>query len=282
MTASLRRCRDRLVVRLWWRTWTGRIPTAARAGNAVWYGAQAGVRDRGYDLRRKRMRLRGLSGARDEFHLAAIVQNLKTLANPRWSRILESAIWLRTNSRSSGSAISSGVTPTRLRRGATGTPALLRRAIARRERPPCAIGIEAKSRSEFRAEAVPLLILEPPAAAIVTPWLRRTNVWRRVTSPARGAKRLRSVKSGNRADPMGADHRIVPAIKQALSMLGQAREALLFAQCPAAVAKVRRAIKSTEGALGTAKRRVQSAQVVRSVAHPMAQLPCLLATNGKR
>ena len=33
----------------------------------------------------ERMRLRGLSGARDEFHLAAIVQNLKTLgaANPR-------------------------------------------------------------------------------------------------------------------------------------------------------------------------------------------------------
>jgi hypothetical protein len=28
------------------------------------------------------MRLRGLSGARDEFHLAAIVQNLKTLALP--------------------------------------------------------------------------------------------------------------------------------------------------------------------------------------------------------
>jgi Transposase DDE domain len=28
-----------------------------------------------------RMRLRGLTGARDEFHLAAIVQNLKTLAN---------------------------------------------------------------------------------------------------------------------------------------------------------------------------------------------------------
>jgi hypothetical protein len=35
---------------------------------------------------------------------------------------------------------------------------------------------------------------------------------------------------------MGADHRIVPAIKQALSMLRQAREALFFAQCPAAVA----------------------------------------------
>jgi Transposase DDE domain len=29
----------------------------------------------------ERMRLRGLSGARDEFHLAAIVQNLQTLAN---------------------------------------------------------------------------------------------------------------------------------------------------------------------------------------------------------
>ena len=27
----------------------------------------------------ERMRLRGLSGARDEFHLAAIVQNLKTM-----------------------------------------------------------------------------------------------------------------------------------------------------------------------------------------------------------
>jgi hypothetical protein len=30
------------------------------------------------------MRLRGLSGARDEFHLAAIVQNLKTLAKHFW------------------------------------------------------------------------------------------------------------------------------------------------------------------------------------------------------
>jgi hypothetical protein len=44
-------------------------------------------------------------------------------------------------------------------------------------------------------------------------------------------------------------------------MLRQAREALLFAQCPAPVAKVRRAIKSAEGALRTAKRRVQSQQV---------------------
>ena len=34
-----------------------------------------------------------------------------------------------------------------------------------------------------RAEEVPLLILEPPTGAIVTPWQRRTNVWRRVTNP---------------------------------------------------------------------------------------------------
>ena len=32
----------------------------------------------------ERMRLRGLSGARDEFHLAAIAQNLKTLAIRIW------------------------------------------------------------------------------------------------------------------------------------------------------------------------------------------------------
>jgi transposase len=32
----------------------------------------------------KRMRLRGLAGARDEFHLAAIAQNLKTLASQLW------------------------------------------------------------------------------------------------------------------------------------------------------------------------------------------------------
>jgi transposase len=32
----------------------------------------------------ERLRLRGLTGARDEFHLAAIVQNLKTLANYIW------------------------------------------------------------------------------------------------------------------------------------------------------------------------------------------------------
>ena len=36
----------------------------------------------------ERMRLRGLSGARDEFHLAAIVQNLKTLANHIWRPML--------------------------------------------------------------------------------------------------------------------------------------------------------------------------------------------------
>ena len=32
----------------------------------------------------ERMRLRGLTGARDELHLAAIVQNLKTLASYVW------------------------------------------------------------------------------------------------------------------------------------------------------------------------------------------------------
>jgi hypothetical protein len=32
----------------------------------------------------ERMRLRGLSGARDEFHLAAIVLNLKTLVSQPW------------------------------------------------------------------------------------------------------------------------------------------------------------------------------------------------------
>ena len=44
---------------------------------------------------------------------------------------------------------------------------------------------------------------------------------------------------------MGADDLVVTAIKQALSMLGQAREALIFAQCSTAVAKVRQAVKST-------------------------------------
>jgi hypothetical protein len=32
----------------------------------------------------ERMRLRGLTGARDEFHLAAIVQNLTALAKHIW------------------------------------------------------------------------------------------------------------------------------------------------------------------------------------------------------
>ena len=39
-----------------------------------------------------RMRLRGLTGARDEFHLAAIVQNLKTLANHIWRPPLKAPI----------------------------------------------------------------------------------------------------------------------------------------------------------------------------------------------
>jgi hypothetical protein len=40
----------------------------------------------------ERMRLRGLSGARDEFHLVAIVQNLKTLANHIWRPPLDATV----------------------------------------------------------------------------------------------------------------------------------------------------------------------------------------------
>src|SRR5262249_19230123 len=105
----------------------------------------------------------------------------------------KSAIWLRTVSRSSGSAIASGVSPTRLRRGATSTPALLRRAIASLLRPPPAIGIEAKSCSEFRAEELPILILERPGRQL-PPRLRQTKVWRSVASPRTRAKRLRSCR----------------------------------------------------------------------------------------
>src|SRR5260370_28808880 len=39
-----------------------------------------------------RMRLRGLTGARDEFHLAAILQNLKTLANHIWQPQLQTSL----------------------------------------------------------------------------------------------------------------------------------------------------------------------------------------------
>lgn len=48
---------------------------------------------------------------------------------------------------------------------------------------------------------------------------------------------------------MRTDHRIVLAIEQALSLSRQAREALLFAHCPAVGAEVRQAIKLTESAL---------------------------------
>ena len=62
-------------------------------------------------------------------------------------------------------------------------------------------------------------------------------------------------------------------------MLRQARKALFFAQCPAAVANVRQAIKSTEGALRTAKRRLQP--VARSGAHPTARPTYLLTAEGE-
>src|SRR4029077_10952806 len=37
----------------------------------------------------------------------------------------------------------------------------------------------------------------PQQGRLPPPWRRRTNVWRRVASPTRGAKRIRSVNSGN-------------------------------------------------------------------------------------
>jgi hypothetical protein len=81
---------------------------------------------------------------------------------------------------------------------------------------------------------------------------------------------------------MRTDHRIVVAIEQALSMLRQAREALLFAQCPAVVAEVRQAIKSTDGALRSAKRRLQTTQVARSAERRMVRRSRLPVADGKR
>jgi hypothetical protein len=89
------------------------------------------------------------------------------------------------------------------------------------------------------------------------------------------------VKSGNRADPMGAHHRIVPAIKQALSMLGQARDHCFSRNVPPPSPR-------SDGQSSQPRARfvppsdAQSSRVARSVAHPIAQLPSLLATNGKR
>jgi hypothetical protein len=74
---------------------------------------------------------------------------------------------------------------------------------------------------------------------------------------------------------------VVPAIKQALSMLGQAREALLFAQYPALVAEVRQAIKSTEGALRTTKRRLKTNQLASSAERRMARRSRLRLGDSK-
>jgi hypothetical protein len=52
--------------------------------------------------------------------------------------------------------------------------------------PAAAAGGGGRARAERRGRGA-------ARRAIVGRWLRRTNVWRRVTSPARGAKRLRSV-----------------------------------------------------------------------------------------
>jgi hypothetical protein len=81
---------------------------------------------------------------------------------------------------------------------------------------------------------------------------------------------------------MRTDHRIVLAIKQALSMLRQAREALLFAQCPAVVAEVRQAINASESALRTAKRRLQTNQVASSAERQMARRHRPPMADGKR
>ena len=84
-----------------------------------------------------------------------------------------------------------------------GASALLRRAIARRARPPCAIGVEAKSCSEFRAEAVVLPIFEPPGRANRHHGSERTKVWRRITSLGQGAKRLTNDRAPIRSAPRG-------------------------------------------------------------------------------
>jgi hypothetical protein len=74
---------------------------------------------------------------------------------------------------------------------------------------------------------------------------------------------------------MGPDHRIVPAIKQALSMLRQARETLLFAQCPAPVAKIRRGYQVDRGRAShrQATRAIRSAGPSRHASDGVA--PCL-------
>jgi len=56
----------------------------------------------------ERMRLRGFTGARDEFHLAATVQNLKTLANHIWrppTVLLARGQWRQAGSRESMSSL---------------------------------------------------------------------------------------------------------------------------------------------------------------------------------
>ena len=52
--------------------------------------------------------------------------------------------------------------------------------------------------SYLRAEEVPALIIDPPGQGQLPPWQRRTNVWRRVTSPGSGAPRQRSARQRQR------------------------------------------------------------------------------------
>src|SRR5262245_38974221 len=68
----------------------------------------------------ERMRLRGLSGARGEFHLAAIVQNLKTLANYIWRPLLTIPVacvaWASVASKPLDAPFKSLVSPEKSRR----------------------------------------------------------------------------------------------------------------------------------------------------------------------
>jgi hypothetical protein len=57
----------------------------------------------------ERLRLRGLSGARDEFHLAAIVQNLKTLAKHLADTVTWTSRRYRVRARASTGTIQSSL-----------------------------------------------------------------------------------------------------------------------------------------------------------------------------
>jgi hypothetical protein len=63
---------------------------------------------------------------------------------------------------------------------------------ARRESPPCAIGLKPIPVQNSRLKSSDCSSLSRQQGRLLPPWQRRTNVWRKVTNPARGAKRLRN------------------------------------------------------------------------------------------